>query len=638
MAARRVMAVGHGDAPAPARGRGKALRIVPKRRRRAHAGHPRLVVRHFRRVHLRAQADQLARHAGQRLLLHRQLEAHHRLEQHIVRLHERMADRAVRRLAEIAALRVLEVRAPGDQAHAHVGQRASGQHAGMRALQHMRADQPLPVDLQRVGRARRLECHAAARRARQQLEPHLRIVAQRLIVPDAHHGRGDRLAVDHLRWAEGHAVAEAALQHAAEHLGLHRAHDAHAHAPLPRAHAQQRILLLQLAQVRQQVYVVQRAQRLHVHAHQRRGAVRLLARSRADVHARAGGQPRDGRRLPGLQLRKRHKPRPLRETQRVHLFHPGGGAHLAAHAQRARERLHIRIAHAVLPPHAVDQPGKRLVPPVVIGRVRQRGNRLQQRVHAAILQRAAREHGKQLPRRHRPAHPGQIIARLRRVLQVRFQQRVVALGQRLAQRVRLLRHIHAVRAEQAAKLQKRERRLRAIRLVQEDHRRNPPRAQQAKERDRVALHALRAGDDQQRHVQHAQRALGLAQEIDVPRRVHQRDVQRPVPARQVKRRLLAEDRDAPRPLDRVAVHEGVAVVDAPRPAQHARVREQLLAQRRLARVDVRGHAQRQVHAPSSSRGSCPSGAAASCASSARMRAKTASTTFCWWRVNLRPSR
>ena len=80
-------------------------------------------------------------------------------------------------------------------------------------------------------------------------------------------------------------VAEAALQHTPQHLGLHRAHDAHRETSLLRAHEKQRILLLQLAQVSQQLSALQPLRRLHVHAHQRHERLRFPPRVRADALA-----------------------------------------------------------------------------------------------------------------------------------------------------------------------------------------------------------------------------------------------------------------------------------------------------------------------------------------------------------------
>ena len=57
---------------------------------------------------------------------------------------------------------------------------------------------------------------------------------------------------------------------------------------------------------------------------------------------------------------------------------------------------------------------------------------------------------------------------------------------------------------------------------------------QPPERFRVALHAVRAADDQDGAVEHLHRALGLGGEVDVARRVEQRELG----SRQCEQRLL----------------------------------------------------------------------------------------------------
>ena len=74
----------------------------------------------------------------------------------------------------------------------------------------------------------------------------------------------------------------------------------------------------------------------------------------------------------------------------------------------------------------------------------------------------------------------------------------------------------------------------------------------------MALYAVAAADDEHCVVEHRQRALHLGGEIDVARRVKQREL---LIARK-QHCLLGKDRDAALALERVGVEEGVAVVDA----------------------------------------------------------------------------
>ena len=197
------------NAPVAARGCGELRRIIPKHRRRACARQRRLFAVRFGCVQLRADAQQLARHPRQRPARHRQLKPNNRLKQHVFRLHQRIADRAAGRFTKVAALCVLEVRAPCNQPHMHIRQRAARQHAGMLPLKDVRANQPLPVLVQRIGRAVRRKRDAAPRRAGFQPEPYLGIVPQRLVMPDAHDGRVNRLLVEHMRRQHAHPVAKA---------------------------------------------------------------------------------------------------------------------------------------------------------------------------------------------------------------------------------------------------------------------------------------------------------------------------------------------------------------------------------------------------------------------------------------------
>ena len=70
-----------------------------------------------------------------------------RLEQYALGLHQTLPHGAVGRLPEIAALGVLEVRAAREERHFYVGQRAARQHAGMRALDKVRENETLPVEV-----------------------------------------------------------------------------------------------------------------------------------------------------------------------------------------------------------------------------------------------------------------------------------------------------------------------------------------------------------------------------------------------------------------------------------------------------------------------------------------------------------
>ena len=114
--------------------------------------------------------------------------------------------------------------------------------------------------------------------------------------------------------------------------------------------------------------------------------------------------------------------------------------------------------------------------------------------------------------------------------------------------------------------QRRAVRARKVHLVDEEERRYAVALQQPPERAGVALHAVRAADDKDRVVEHLQGALCFGGEIDVARRIEQRDVR----AAAVEHRLLGKDGDAALALERFGVQKGVAVIDAAERAQRAR--------------------------------------------------------------------
>ena len=145
-------------------------------------------------------------------------------------------------------------------------------------------------------------------------------------------------------------------------------------------------------------------------------------------------------------------------------------------------------------------------------------------------------------------------------LQKLLERRLVAEGERFVARFLRCGEIDAFRAQCRRELaQKRVLvRARQVHLVDEKKRRHLVAREQPPERLGVALHAVAAADDEHCVVEHRQRALHLGGEIDVARRVKQREL---LIARK-QHCLLGKDRDAALALERVGVEEGVAVVDA----------------------------------------------------------------------------
>ena len=75
-----------------------------------------------------------------------------RLQKHAFGFHQSLADGAAGRLPEVAALRVLEMRASRDEREADIRHRRAGQHAGVRALKDVGEDEPLPVEREVIRR------------------------------------------------------------------------------------------------------------------------------------------------------------------------------------------------------------------------------------------------------------------------------------------------------------------------------------------------------------------------------------------------------------------------------------------------------------------------------------------------------
>ena len=168
----------------------------------------------------------------------------------------------------------------------------------------------------------------------------------------------------------------------------------------------------------------------------------------------------------------------------------------------------------------------------------------------------------------------------RLVVDVRRQDRVVALGEHLGQPCPERAIVGAVGVKRAARVPSSRaapigtiagvRRSRdgrstrsspapgAVDLVDEDQRRNAQPLQRAHQDARLRLHALDGGDHEHRAVEHAQHPLHLGDEVRVARRVDQVDVD----VAERERRDGRLDRDPALPLERQRVGLRRAGVDA----------------------------------------------------------------------------
>ena len=99
----------------------------------------------------------------------------------------------------------------------------------MRFLCKIRHDKALPVAAELIGRAAAFKAQTRAALIWFYEKVHLGIVAQRLKMPDAVHGRGYRFLIRYAAGGDGYLKIEALADELCEHLGLHPAHYAHAY-------------------------------------------------------------------------------------------------------------------------------------------------------------------------------------------------------------------------------------------------------------------------------------------------------------------------------------------------------------------------------------------------------------------------
>jgi hypothetical protein len=142
-----------------------------------------------------------------------------------------------------------------------------------------------------------------------------------------------------------------------------------------------------------------------------------------------------------------------------------------------------------------------------------------------------------------------------------------------------------------------------VELVDEDQGGDPEALQRAHQHPGLRLDALDGRDDQDRAVEHAQRALHLGDEVRVPRGVN--EVHADVADRE--RDDGRFDRDPTLPLERERVGLGVPVIDPTDLVDDPGGVQQPLGQARLPGVNMRQNPKVQyVHAASCPLNRCPS--------------------------------
>ena len=174
-----------------------------------------------------------------------------RLQKHTFGLHQPLPHGTVGGLAKITARGVLEMCSAGNKGNTHIGDRRTGQHAPVNFFLQMGKDQPLPVQIKRVGGAVGIKYKAAAPLTRLQDQMHFCIMPQRFIMADALHGVGDRFPVEDTSRPKGDIQIEALFQKTFQYFCLYSSHQLKAdlsERTVPE-NMQERIFLLQLTEL-----------------------------------------------------------------------------------------------------------------------------------------------------------------------------------------------------------------------------------------------------------------------------------------------------------------------------------------------------------------------------------------------------
>ena len=239
------------EPPAPLRVSSELLRVIAECRDRRASGQDRIAVFKIGLAEGRTHLLQIRKCPAQISLRKLQPEIIIRLQQNIFGHHEPLPHRAVGRLPEVTALRVLLVCAPADQRDLHIRDLRSGQNALMTALPQVGQHETLPVAGERVDAAFAFKHQTAPGFSRFKQQMHLRIVPERLKVADALYGLGNRLFIYDRRPSECNLQVEPLLHNFLQDLPLDLSH--HTRGDLPLAlvvrDLQHRLLLLENAQI-----------------------------------------------------------------------------------------------------------------------------------------------------------------------------------------------------------------------------------------------------------------------------------------------------------------------------------------------------------------------------------------------------
>ena len=449
----------------------------------------------------------------------------------------------------------------------------------------MRQNEPLPVAVERVLAADRVEHEPASGRERLQEQMYLGIVAQRLEMPHALDPFRDRLAVEDVTGVKGDGPVKAVFDQTLDHLALHLSHQTQLNLflSLVPGNTELGILLLQQLQLWQHLYGIDARGRHHPVAHHRLKLGRRCVRCGAQALTRADiGQARRGHHLSGKDALHRVKFGAGIQAQLGDLLLP-----LLSVRAAIAQRLPCRQLAAQQLEKAQPRPlwvvGKLEHPRgesfLSLAHRRKSVDGLEQLLHAVKPQPRAEEAGEQRPARDQA---GQLLVRRLAAGEDPVHHRLVAEGDLFPEGLVPPGKIQAALVQ--ARLQFRQQLLtrphREIHFCHEHKAGHTVSLQKPPECLSMGLHAVKTADDEHRAVEHAERPLRFRGKVHMPRRVHQRDGV----LWQFDNGLLGEDRNAPLTLQAVGVEKAVAVIDAPQLPQPSGEVEHRLGKRGLPRV------------------------------------------------------
>ena len=457
----------------------------------------------------------------------------------------------------------------------HVRQRRTGQHAKVLLFFQMGQHKALPVLVQHFFPAVGGKLHPAAAGQGFQLDMHLRIMAQRLVVAHALHRLRDGLLVQNAAGAELHVQAKALCQQTAQHFQLHLTHELHmdlAQSLVP-YHMELRLLFfqpVQLAQCRVHISPLRQQHLIAQHRFQNRH-IAVAFRAKALARARFG-QAGDGAHLPRADGFRQRILYAGVQPQLVCLFLPrlticfAGelGLYLqfaASHAQPCQARALLILRHLKHLGAKGIQRGSRTG--IAVDAVHQSVHAFQCIVFGTPQRRT------EPAREHMPACNGRDEVRIGQLPDIQHPIHQVFVTQSQCFVPVGLRHIKGHKALAQTVVQLGEQLFPAlagqIHLVHEHKGGHMVAPQQPPERLGVALHTVGAAYHQHSIVQHLQGALCLGGKIHMAGGVQQCDIR--IARRQ--QGLLGKDGDAARFFKRVGIQKGILVIHAAQLADRA---------------------------------------------------------------------